>query len=313
MEATNKKNLVIDGHCHIASNDFLPDSFAAGVIENINLALMSKGIRTNKEKLRKMYLSKFQDPLCDDLVKQMDDAGIDKSVLLAADFTYALKDESRISIEEILIKHKEILERHPDRFYVFSGMDPRWGQKGLDLFEKSIREFGFHGFKIYPPCGYSPSDPLLYPFYEICQEWGIPVLSHVGGTNPVLSFETAAPVFLDKAARDFPNVDFILAHGTVSYVEECAMMCSFRPNVYLDISGYQTEDIKYLSEIMKRGYRHKIIFGTDWPLFRLQGTQKNSLDKILAMPGPLEGLSPAEVDSFLGGTLARLLSKRKTQ
>lgn len=311
MESEKKKTLIIDAHCHIASLDFLPDSFAAGVIENIDLALTSKGIRSNKEKLRMMYIAKFQDSLCDDLVAQMDAAGIDKSILLAADFTYALKDESRISIEEILIKHKEVMERHPDRFIVFSGMDPRWGKEGLDIFERSIREYGFHGFKIYPPCGYSPSDPMLYPFYEICQQWQIPVLTHVGGTNPSLSFETAAPIFLDKAARDFPNVDFILAHGTVSYVAECAMMCNFRPNVYLDISGYQTEDISQLTAVMKKGYRHKVIFGTDWPLFRLQGTQKDCMEKLTALPGPLEELSSAEVDSFFGGTIARILAKRK--
>lgn len=304
------RNQVIDAHTHIASPDFLPDAFADGVVANIDLALTTYGLRSNRDKVKELFLSKFQDPLCDELVSEMNESGIDQSILLAADFTYALKD-CRLTIEEILLHHKKVVERHKLRFQVFSGVDPRWGKDGIDLFERSIRDFGFSGYKIYPPCGYNPSDPILYPFYEICAQWQIPVLTHVGGTSPALAFDTAAPVLLDKAAREFPHVDFILAHGTVSYVEECAMMCSFRPNVYLDISGFQTAELALLEQIFRRGYKHKIIFGTDWPLFRLQGTQNECVSRLNAETGPLQNLTDGEMDAFYGGIISRLLGKKK--
>jgi predicted TIM-barrel fold metal-dependent hydrolase len=303
---------IIDAHCHIASTDFLPESFADGVVANLSLALTSQGLRAQPEKLREIYLSKLQDPLCDELVAEMDSAGIARCVLLAPDFTYALKG-ARLTIEEILLHHKLVCERHPGRFSVFSGVDPRWGRDGIDLFERSIRDFGFDGLKVYPPCGFSGSDPLLTPYYEICNSWQIPALVHIGGTAPALAFDTASPVLLDKAARSFPRVNFILAHGSVSYVEECAMMCAFRPNVYLDVSGFQTQDLGSLESLFRRGFKHKVMFGTDWPLFRMQGTQAECLAKLEADDGPLADLREHELRAFLGKTAATLLATRNAR
>ncbi|MCY1079442.1 amidohydrolase family protein [Archangium lansingense] len=307
--AAPASNQVIDTHCHIASLDFIPPEFVDGIVSNIELALDSQGVRAAASKVREVYLAKLQDPLCDELVSEMDGAEIDHAVLLAPDFTYALKG-SRLTIEEILLHHKTVYERHQGRFSVFAGVDPRWGKDGIDLFERSIRDFGFHGLKVYPPCGFPGSDPQLYPYYEICARWHVPVLVHIGGTCPALAFDTASPVQLDEAARNFPRVNFILAHGSVSYVEECAMMCSFRPNVYLDVSGFQTAELVALEQLLRRGFKHKVLFGTDWPLFRLQGSQNECLAKLKAEGGPLEQLRNHELRAFFGGTVAKLLGTR---
>jgi predicted TIM-barrel fold metal-dependent hydrolase len=303
------KSTIIDTHCHVASPDFIPPSFIDGILSNMVLALASQGIRAEPSKIRELYLAKLQDPSCDELVSEMDSAGVAQSVLLAPDFTYVMKD-SRLTIEEILLRHRTIHQRHAGRFYVFAGVDPRWGRDGIDLFERSITEFGFHGLKVYPPCGFHSSDRRLFPYYEICARWRIPVLVHIGGTCPALAFDTASPVMLDEAARSFPQVNFILAHGSVSYVEECAMMCAFRPNVYLDVSGFQTADLAMLDQLFRRGFKHKVLFGTDWPLFRLQGRQAECLAKLQTEGGPLDNLREHEVRAFFGGTVKRLLNAR---
>jgi hypothetical protein len=41
----------------------------------------------------------------------------------------------------------------------------------------------FFGVKIYPALGYDPSDFRLWPIYEICEQFSIPVLSHCGGES----------------------------------------------------------------------------------------------------------------------------------
>lgn len=301
---------IIDAHCHIASLDFIPPSFLDGLAANARLALASQGIRATADKIGRMLLTKFQDPLCDELVAEMVEAGIEKSVLLAADFTYAVKD-CRMSIADVLAHHRVVMDRHPGQFVVFAGVDPRWGRDGLDLFERSIRDYGFHGFKVYPPCGFRPSDRGLYPYYEMCAKWRLPVLIHIGGTCPDLAFDTASPVMLDQAARDFPQVNFILGHGSVSYVEECAMMAAFRPNVHIDVSGFQTVDLAMLGQLFGRSINHKVLFGTDWPFFRLQGSQKECLDKLRADDGPMDRLRLHEERAFMGGTLDGLLKMRE--
>jgi predicted TIM-barrel fold metal-dependent hydrolase len=307
---TPERSNIIDAHCHIASMDIIPRSFIDGAISNVVTAMTAQGLRVSASKLAKMYEEKMNDPLCDELVVEMERAGIAKSVLLAADFSFALKD-CRLTVEESFARHRAVLAKHPGKFEVFGGVDPRWGKDGLALFEKSLVDFGFCGFKVYPPCGFSPSDPSLFPFYELCAAHRVPVLLHIGPTSPALSFETSNPFLVDGAARNFPSVNFILAHAPISFREECVMLCGYRPNVYLDVSGYQSSIRdgvdRAVGHLTSRGIDHKIIFGTDWPVFRLQSHQKMFVDAIVAERGPLSELSDTARAGVLHANIERLL------
>lgn len=303
---------IIDAHCHIASEELTPRSFIDGAINNMIAALSAQGIPVTASKLADLYLQKMRDPLCDALVAEMAESGISKSILLAADFTYALKD-CPLNIEESFSRHRDVLARHPGKFEVFGGVDPRWGNDGIALFERSLKEFGFRGLKVYPPCGFSPSFSGLFPFYELCAHYKAPVLVHIGPTSPALSFDTSNPFLLDEAARKFPNVNFILAHASVSFTEESVMMCAFRPNIYLDISGYQSSFRTdgtggAVKRIVSRGINHKVLFGTDWPVFRLQGDQHSFVEAVIAEDGPLSDLSEKEQDMVLYMNAERLLN-----
>lgn len=300
---------IIDSHCHIASLEHIPRSFVAGVVANMMSVLAAQGVNANPSQLAEMYYQKMQDPLCDDLVAEMEKAGISKSILLIADFTYAMKDCS-LTIEESFQKHREVLSRHPGKFEVFGGVDPRWGKDGLALFERSLSEYGFRGFKLYPPCGFSPSDRTLFPFYELCAQYKAPVVVHIGPTSPTLSFQHASPFLLDEAAHTFPAVNFILAHGSVNFTEECAMMCRFRPNIFLDISAFQTipqDNAAALKKTLSQGINHKVLFATDWPVFRLQGDQRHFVDMVIAQDGPLSQLKPREQAWILNKNVNRLV------
>jgi uncharacterized protein len=305
---------VIDSHCHIASEEHTPMSFIEGSVANMVVALTAQGVPVSSRKLMNIFMNKMQDPLGDQLVAEMEAAGISKSVLLIADFTYALKD-CRLSIAESFDRHREVMLRHPGKFEVFGGVDPRWGKDGLYLFERSLTEFGFSGFKLYPPCGFSPSDPALFPYYELCAQHHVPVLLHIGPTAPVLDFTISSPFLVDTAARLFPTVDFILAHGAVSFVEECVMLCRFRPNVYLDISGYQAclgfdPSAGAVRNIVSLGINHKVLFGTDFPVFRLQGEQKDFVQVVTAPDGPLAELNERDKSLVLHRNVERLLEQR---
>ena len=307
---TNEPKTIIDFHCHIASEMCFPPSFLDGVVDNMFLALEAKGLPVPREKVAKLYMATLQDPLCDELVKEMDNAGIGEAVLLVPDFTYAMRDSSH-TIEELIDHHRLVRDRHFGRFRVFVGVDPRWGEDGLALFERAICEYAFDGMKLYPPCGYTLSDKLLWPFYELCSAFSIPVLSHIGATSPTLDFELAQPINVDRAAREFPNVDFVLAHGSVHYPDECAMLCNNRPNVYIDVSGYEAAEVAGLTRLFSRGINHKILFGTDWPIFRMQGRQNDFIDRIKAGGAFPETMPVAEQEMFLHGNAERLLGKAK--
>lgn len=303
---------IIDAHCHIASEDHIPQSFIDGAIANMMVLLEAQQIHFSPTRIADLYRAKLQDPLCDELIAEMNRAGISKSILLAADFTFALKD-CRLTVAESFARHRDVLLRHPGKFEVFGGVDPRWGSDGLALFERSITEYGFRGLKLYPPCGFHPSDRSLFPFYELCSHHRLPVVMHIGPTTPALSFDTSYPFMVDAAARQFPAVNFILAHGSINFVEECAMLCAFRPNVYLDISAFQMSlrrdgSAGSVRAVVSRGINHKVLFGTDWPVYRLQGDQAMFTESVTEEGGPLAEIGRNERDMILYKNAERLLS-----
>lgn len=302
---------IIDAHCHIASNRFVPKRFVEGLCCNVAAKLAASNAKKPFDQLVDMYLAGHQDHEGDALVQEMISAGIAQAVLLLPDFTYAMQSE--LTIAEMFELHFGILRRHPGRFFVFGGVDPRWGADGVALFEKGVKQYGFKGMKLYPPCGYSPSDKALYPFYEICRQHRIPVLLHIGPTSPALEFSYSQPCLLDRAALDFPDVNFILAHGAVHYVEECSALCAYRPNVYLDISAFLASQHPdgwkvALAQLFRKNINHKILFGTDWPVFRYSGGHKKVMESFLGADGPLSTVSTLQRQWLMSKNIRRLLS-----
>ena len=116
---------------------------------------------------------------------------------------------------------------------------------------------------------------------------------------------------VDRAAQQFTSVNFILAHAPIAFAEECAMLCRFRPNVWLDLSGFQVTlewdpSLRSVERLVTCGLNHRILFGTDWPAFRLQGTQRMFVDALVG--GPLRSLPASDRDLILRGNAERLLA-----
>jgi predicted TIM-barrel fold metal-dependent hydrolase len=264
---------VIDAHTHVASTRYMPQAFLEGIVDNMLEQLRPYGGSFTRNGLLDRVLSSYQDHDAAAQLAGMDELGIAQSVLLLPDFTYALAGQS-LTIAEMFEQHRALLQKNPDRFRVFAGVDPRWGSDALPLFVKGIEQYGFSGLKLYPPCGYTPDSPLLDPFYEYCDSKGLPVLMHMGPTSPVLSFNEAHPRFVDRPARKYRRISFILAHGAVNHPEACIQLCRYRPNVFLDISGAKLEtDLTALKALVEAGISHKVLFGSDWPIVQPKATR----------------------------------------
>lgn len=305
--------LVYDGHCHVASTDFIPRRFIEDVAANVHRALDARGAAPSLTRLVDGYLAQHQDHDADRLVAEMDAAGIARSVLLVPDFS--LRMDSELTLEEMARRHHAIRSRHPGRFWVFIGADPRHGPDGIKLFERCLDEYGFEGLKLYPPCGYSPSDPSLDPYYEICAARALPVFVHTGPSACSLDFEPAHPLLIDAAARAFPGVDFILGHGAVTYLDLCADLARHRPNLYLDLGGFSGGRYadgwpRHLNRAFRLGLDDKLLFGTDWPLGRMSGGLDQLVHEVVSGPEAFAGIRRRERDLILSGNLARLLARR---
>jgi predicted TIM-barrel fold metal-dependent hydrolase len=307
---------VIDGHVHVSSTRFLPRSLIEASVRNMTVALEANGLPYKEGVILESYLSKLQDHNCDEFVREMDEAGVDQAVLLLPDFTYAVKD-AELDIAEMIRQHAEIIKRHPGRCYYMCGLAPQRGREAVDIFEHAVTEQGCSGLKLYPPCGYGPSDKRLYPYYEICRAHGLPVLLHTGPTAPLLTFNYSDPMLIDDAARQFSDVSFILAHGGVNNVEASCLLGAYRPNVYLDFSGYAASvdsegPESSLRRLFARNLSHKLIFGTDWPIFKLRGPYEELVAKVIGEDGAADELAEREAALVLGGTVQRLFGCPRT-
>ncbi|MFJ2766415.1 amidohydrolase family protein [Streptomyces sp. NPDC087300] len=303
--------IVYDGHCHVASTDFVPSAFVEGVAENVHSRLSAHGPAPDPGRIADSYQAQHQDHLADGLVAEMDRAGIDRSVLLVPDFSHRMA--CPLTPEKMAERHHEIRLRHPERFWVYIGIDPRHGPGNLRFFETALDDYGFDGIKLYPPCGYSPSDRSLYPYYELCAARSLPVFVHTGPSVPSLDTELAHPLLIDQAARDFPGVDFVLGHAGVTNVETGAYLAAHRLNVYLDIGGFASSATlpswpHHLNRLFRMGINHKVIFGTDWPLGRMSGGLRRTMNEVLDGPTVFDGVSRRDRALLLHENLLRVLA-----
>jgi uncharacterized protein len=296
---------IIDSHCHVPSAEFVPGSFIDSTVDNVLASVGAEGGEARR-RVGRLLGGLLDDHDCDGLVRDMDAANITSAILIVPDFTFALRD-CALSIEQMTDRVRAIRERHEGRFEAFLGVDPRWGTDGVALFERALRDYGFRGLKVYPPCGFRPDDPRLHPYYELCASFEAPAMVHLGGTSHRLSFATARPIDVDRIARAFPGVRFILAHAGTTHPAESAMLAAFRPNVFLEVSGFQAHYSEPLSLLTDRGIGHKLIFGSDWPVFGLQATLLSTVTRLLAPRGPLAQMRSRDVELFFAGTIERLV------
>ena len=267
--------MIIDVHSHLAYHKIFAEGFLNAIQKGIGDAILT-------EKLIKHLLN---DRDGDKMVQQMDKAKIDKSVLLIADFGVAL-NRAALSIDQIHQLHFEVLKRFPDRFLVFAGVDPRRGKKGFDIFKNAIDNFGFHGLKIYPPCGFELDDPGLTDYYDFCQARGLPILTHTGPSLDTLITEKRYPATIKTIAPRYPECNFILGHGAAVNWELNMELALGYDNIFLDISTFQqtisgVEEWENRLQILFNTIPDKVLFGTDWPMFKMSVSQTQLVEMCL--------------------------------
>ena len=276
--------VVIDVHTHISRKGWTPNEIIGRIVEDVarRTGIAPEKIMRNLEEHPSLY-----EAPPGNLIKDMDEAGIDKSVLLTDDFGLAPGlSKPKVSIEEINKGIADAADQYPDRLIAFAGVDPR-RKNAVEILEKGVQEWGMKGLKLYPPCGFYPNDPVVTPLWEKANELGIPVTVHSGPTFPQLKMKYSQPVYLEDVLVRYPDLNIIIAHlGGGIWAEEVMALRQMRDNVYADISGWQGmvyADREYTIQRLVHVYsslRSKCLFGSDWPAFNFQMSHKEWVDTI---------------------------------
>lgn len=196
------------------------------------------------------------------LVREMDTAGIDMAVVPG-------RDEFGVTYEELL----ELSRQYPGRFILFPSVDPLSGQKALDEVRRTVLEG--EGKRIVIESGFSPEtcftadDERLFPLYQMLEDHDIPLMiNYSAHAMKGAPFDPEAPRQLDIAARRFPNLTFVVAHGGWPWTKECIALAMIDKNVYLLPDAYGTiasgsEDYAKAAKKLAKG---KILYGSAHPL-----------------------------------------------
>lgn len=196
----------------------------------------------------------------ENLVKQMDDAGVNHTVL------FALQCPILYSSNEFVAG---ICKKFPGRFTGFASVDMN-NPDAPDKLEDAVKRQGMKGLKLHPPLqNFFPNDKKCRPVYKKACELNIPVVFHIGTTpfGSLVKLSQAYPVLIDDVANEFPELNIILTHLGTLWHNEAFMVTEKHPNVYIDTAAYPYEISELLTEnLIRRVGENKFVFGTDFPM-----------------------------------------------
>jgi predicted TIM-barrel fold metal-dependent hydrolase len=170
----------------------------------------------------------------------------------------------------------ELAQRHPDHFIGFGSVDPHMGKIAVREARRCVEELGLKGFKFHPVTQeFAANDTEYYELWGTIADLGVPALFHSGHTAVGFGFPGQAGMknkygapypYFDDLAADFPELTIILAHPSFPWVDEQISVCTLKPNVYLDLSGWSPKYfsknlVQYCSTVLSS----KALYGSDWP------------------------------------------------
>jgi len=210
----------------------------------------------------------------DILLENMDQCHIDRTVLFATD-----EDNKGETFEHLNSKIIQAKDQYPDKFIAFARIIPSAGQKAVDEFNRCCKR-GIKGLKLKPADGFKPQEATNL-FDIIKDRTDFPVIIHTAHQPP------SHPDLWEPFFKEYPKINFILAHGGKDRYRACADVVEKYDNAYLDTTTLSYQRTGYL---YKRLGADKILFGSDYPYshpaielkkYELLIKDKSDLEKIL--------------------------------
>jgi hypothetical protein len=233
-------------------------------------------------------------PAPDQLLRDLDAAGVTRAVLLG---WYWEKHATCVEQNRF---YADCVRAHPDRLAAFATLQPQAGLVALDEARRAADD-GLIGFGELSPHAqhFDLADPVWRQILALAAERNLPVNLHV--TDPASRdypgrVETPLVDFV-RLARDFPAVNFILAHwgGGLAWAPEAMVL----PNVWFDTAA---SPLLYGPEVWGRPHGGRVLFGSDYPLILYPKTE--SVPGVAGLLG--EAVKAGASTAWLGGNAAGL-------
>jgi len=307
--------MIIDVHRHLVAQGTVQGAYIRGA--SLSFSMMYRKahrVDISPRDFVEKVVRPLMDPEADNIIEEMDAAGVDKTVIFGVDYGLIF-GEAPVHIFDQNKLYAETARKHEGRLMAFMAIDPR--RKGAQKHcDQAYHEWGMKGFKLHAGVGYMADDPVCNWVYERAAQWNIPVMCHTGGAPSVgLRWENSRPAYFATAASRYPEVDFILAHaGDLAWWHEAMQAAAWLPNVYLDLSLWQKPFKKMPSEQFYQWLRHmidmvgpeKLLFATDAPYPNLFYPLKDWV-KVFKQPETEVKFTEEEMKLILGEAARKVL------
>ena len=183
-------------------------------------------------------------------------------------------------------KCAEMAAKHPDRAVFWGSVNPLEGKKALDLMTRQVEDHGAKAFKFYnvrydygQPFPWRMDDPrIAYPVFERAQELGVNLIGvHKGvplGPQPI---EHTRTFDMDGAAANFPDINFVIFHVGLPWLDEVLWQIVRYPNLYASIAAtvnFISRQPRVFAETLGKMMwwcgEDKIIYGGESPIWHPQ-------------------------------------------
>ena len=228
------------------------------------------------------------------LLAEMDDTGIQQSVVLPIALGLPFRDE-------LADLWTQAIEQSGSRDRLLPGASVHPEDENAVAELRRQAALGVRIVKLHPAVQrFYPDDPRADPIYETCRQLGLPVFFHGGraGIEPEYTHRFTLIKNYEGAVDRHPEVDFVMGHAGARDVKDAIPLAQRHPNVFLDIHG---QGIRQIDELIDEVGADRLLFGSDWPFYHPAAT----LAKVLIVT---EG-RPEIRDAILANTARRLLAK----
>lgn len=245
----DNKYYVIDAHAHI-----YPDKIAAIAVHHTDDFY---------------HENSYSKGTVEDLLTANETNRIDKFVVQSV----ATTPKQVKSINEFIANS---VNANKDRFVGLGTVHPESTDAKGDM--AHLIELGLKGIKIHPDIqNFDMDDKGYIRFYELCEEYSIPVLMHTGDNR----YDHSNPNRLIPLLKNFPNLTIVGAHfGGWSIWEEACNKLNGINNLYVDCSSsFHYLSLKTAKKLILKYGTDRVLFGTDYPMWNAE----DEINKLLAM------------------------------
>lgn len=134
--------------------------------------------------------------------------------------------------------------------------------------------------------GISPNDPRLEPYWQLAEEFDIPVGVHMGPGPPGAAYDSSPapfkspgfrmafgdPMLLEEVLLRHKRLRLFVMHAGWPRLESMVALLYAHPNVYVDVAALSAQFMvprasyyRHLRGLVEGGFAKRIMFGSDFP------------------------------------------------